>query len=161
MPTPPIFGWKGERNPACCYCLTNHWRLQISTLYKTMCVCVCRSKESVTVTPADVVLLEGILVLYDHSIRDLLHMKLFVDTDSDIRLARRGRVTSSQHMSQHMLQHMSQHMPLHMSQHMSQHMPLHMSQHMSAHVTAHVSTSHYTCHSTCQHMSQHMLQHMS
>ena len=51
-----------------------------------------RSKDSVRVPPADVVLLEGILVLYDHHIRDLLHMKLFVDTDSDTRLARRGNV---------------------------------------------------------------------
>ena len=42
--------------------------------------------------PADVVLLEGILVLYDNHIRDLLHMKLFVDTDSDTRLARRGEL---------------------------------------------------------------------
>lgn len=45
--------------------------------------------------PADVVLLEGILVLYDPEIRDLMHMKLFVDTDSDTRLARRGAVIYS------------------------------------------------------------------
>lgn len=45
----------------------------------------------VTVHPADVVLLEGILVLYDVQVRDLMHMKLFVDTDSDTRLARRGK----------------------------------------------------------------------
>ncbi len=44
----------------------------------------------VMVSPADVVLLEGILVLYDSGVRDLMHMKLFVDTDSDTRLARRG-----------------------------------------------------------------------
>ena len=44
----------------------------------------------VTIFPADVVLLEGILVLYDPQIRELMHMKLFVDTDSDTRLARRG-----------------------------------------------------------------------
>ena len=42
--------------------------------------------------PADVVLFEGILVLYDPNVRDMLHMKLFVDTDSDTRLARRGEV---------------------------------------------------------------------
>ncbi len=51
----------------------------------------------VTIYPADVVLLEGILVLYDAHVRDLMHMKLFVDTDSDTRLARRGGVTSSTH----------------------------------------------------------------
>ncbi len=43
------------------------------------------------VYPADVVLFEGILVLYDPDVRDMLHMKLFVDTDSDTRLARRGQ----------------------------------------------------------------------
>ena len=43
-----------------------------------------------TVLPADVVLFEGILVLYDQDVRELMHMKLFVDTDSDTRLARRG-----------------------------------------------------------------------
>ncbi|KRK04575.1 uncharacterized protein Dyak_GE23468, isoform C [Drosophila yakuba] len=39
--------------------------------------------------PADVVLFEGILVFYFPKIRELFHMKLFVDTDSDTRLARR------------------------------------------------------------------------
>ncbi|XP_011304648.1 LOW QUALITY PROTEIN: probable uridine-cytidine kinase [Fopius arisanus] len=42
-----------------------------------------------TIYPADVVLFEGILVFYFPNIRDLFHMKLFVDTDSDTRLARR------------------------------------------------------------------------
>lgn len=42
--------------------------------------------------PADVVLFEGILVFYFPKIRDLFHMKLFVDTDSDTRLARRGNI---------------------------------------------------------------------
>ena len=44
-----------------------------------------------TIYPADVVLLEGILVFYFPEIRELFHMKLFVDTDSDTRLARRGK----------------------------------------------------------------------
>lgn len=39
--------------------------------------------------PVDVVLFEGILVLYDPDVREMLHMKLFVDTDSDTRLSRR------------------------------------------------------------------------
>lgn len=51
--------------------------------------CSCPEK-AVTIYPADVVLFEGILVFYFQSIRDLFHMKLFVDTDSDTRLARRG-----------------------------------------------------------------------
>jgi uridine kinase len=38
---------------------------------------------------ADVVLVEGILVFYDPEIRKLFDMRIFVDTDSDIRLARR------------------------------------------------------------------------
>lgn len=42
-----------------------------------------------TIYPADVVLFEGILVFYFPEVRDLFHMKLFVDTDSDTRLARR------------------------------------------------------------------------
>ncbi|XP_074106807.1 uridine-cytidine kinase isoform X1 [Cotesia typhae] len=45
--------------------------------------------QTTTIYPADVVLFEGILVFYFPKIRDLFHMKLFVDTDSDTRLARR------------------------------------------------------------------------
>lgn len=41
------------------------------------------------VNPADVIILEGILVLHDPRVRDLMNMKIFVDTDSDLRLARR------------------------------------------------------------------------
>ncbi|KAL3723065.1 hypothetical protein ACJRO7_035275 [Eucalyptus globulus] len=41
------------------------------------------------VNPSDVIILEGILVLHDPRVRDLMNMKIFVDTDSDIRLARR------------------------------------------------------------------------
>lgn len=40
--------------------------------------------------PADVVLFEGILMFYSQEIRDLFQMKLFVDTDADTRLSRRG-----------------------------------------------------------------------
>lgn len=48
----------------------------------------CKDK-TITIYPADVVLFEGILVFYFPKIRELFHMKLFVDTDSDTRLARR------------------------------------------------------------------------
>ncbi|KAL0450721.1 UNVERIFIED_CONTAM: Uridine kinase-like protein 5 [Sesamum latifolium] len=41
------------------------------------------------VNPSDVIILEGILVLHDSRVRDLMNMKIFVDTDSDVRLARR------------------------------------------------------------------------
>ena len=47
-----------------------------------------------TIESTDVILFEGILVLYDREMRDLMHMKLFVDTDSDTRLARRGKTLS-------------------------------------------------------------------
>ena len=48
-------------------------------------------KDQFTViNPSDVVLLEGILVFYNADIRDMFDMKLFVDTDADTRLARRG-----------------------------------------------------------------------
>lgn len=50
-------------------------------------------ENMLVIYPADVVLFEGILVFYFPKIRDLFHMKLFVDTDSDTRLARRGKYT--------------------------------------------------------------------
>ncbi|KAJ8756201.1 hypothetical protein K2173_024748 [Erythroxylum novogranatense] len=37
----------------------------------------------------DVIIVEGILVLHDARVRDLMNMRVFVDTDSDLRLARR------------------------------------------------------------------------
>ncbi|ALC46380.1 CG6364 [Drosophila busckii] len=46
-------------------------------------------ENMLVIYPADVVLFEGILVFYFPKIRDMFHMKLFVDTDSDTRLARR------------------------------------------------------------------------
>lgn len=53
-------------------------------------VCSFRKDEFVTVYPADVVLFEGILMFYSQEIRDMFQMKLFVDTDPDTRLSRRG-----------------------------------------------------------------------
>ncbi len=48
-----------------------------------------RSAEVEIVEPRPVVLLEGILILAITAIRNLIDVKLFVDTDSDIRLIRR------------------------------------------------------------------------
>lgn len=48
-----------------------------------------RSAEKVIVDSQDVIILEGILVLEDERLRDLMDIKLFVDTDSDIRIIRR------------------------------------------------------------------------
>jgi len=44
----------------------------------------------VAIEPSDVVLVEGILAFYWPELRDNYDMKLFVDTDADTRLARRG-----------------------------------------------------------------------
>ncbi|GAA0150142.1 nucleotide kinase [Lithospermum erythrorhizon] len=43
------------------------------------------------VNPSDVIILGGILIFHDPRVRDLLNMKIFVDTDADVRLARRIR----------------------------------------------------------------------
>jgi uridine kinase len=43
------------------------------------------------VKPCNLIIFEGILALYDKRVRNLMDMKIFVDTDSDVRLARRGK----------------------------------------------------------------------
>ncbi|EOY11921.1 Uridine kinase-like 3 isoform 3 [Theobroma cacao] len=43
------------------------------------------------VNPSDVIILEGILIFHDPRVRELMNMKIFVDTDADVRLARRIR----------------------------------------------------------------------
>jgi uridine kinase len=43
-----------------------------------------------TVKPCNLIIFEGILALYDKRVRNLMDMRIFVDTDSDVRLARRG-----------------------------------------------------------------------
>jgi uridine kinase len=48
-----------------------------------------RSNEVIRVEPKDVIILEGILVLEDERLRDLMDIKLFVDTDADLRIIRR------------------------------------------------------------------------
>ena len=48
-----------------------------------------RSKETVLVEPKKVVIVEGILILEDAKLRDLMDIKVFVDTDADERLMRR------------------------------------------------------------------------
>ena len=48
-----------------------------------------RSKVTETIKPCDVIVLEGLFVLESESLRDLLDMKIFVDTDADIRFIRR------------------------------------------------------------------------
>lgn len=48
-----------------------------------------RSNETVLIEPKDVIILEGILVLEDERLRDLMNIKLYVDTDADLRIIRR------------------------------------------------------------------------
>lgn len=47
-----------------------------------------RQSETVEVKPTDVVIVEGILVLCDPTLRDMLDVKVFVDADADDRLIR-------------------------------------------------------------------------
>ncbi len=47
-----------------------------------------RQKETVHVEPKPVIIIEGIMTLIDPRLRDLMDLKIFVDTDSDERLIR-------------------------------------------------------------------------
>lgn len=48
-----------------------------------------RSDRTVLVRPAPVIIVEGILIFQDRRICDLLDIKIFVDTDADVRILRR------------------------------------------------------------------------
>ncbi|MFC7364767.1 MULTISPECIES: uridine kinase [Bhargavaea] len=48
-----------------------------------------RSDKTVEIEPKDVIIIEGILVLDDARLRELMDIKLFVDTDADLRIIRR------------------------------------------------------------------------
>ncbi|MGF9907689.1 uridine kinase [Brevibacillus porteri] len=48
-----------------------------------------RKPEQIQVDPKDVIILEGMLILEDERIRDLMDIKVFVDTDADVRIVRR------------------------------------------------------------------------
>ena len=48
-----------------------------------------RTKETTTIEPTKIIILEGILIFTNSMIRKLLDLKIFVDTASDIRLMRR------------------------------------------------------------------------
>lgn len=47
-----------------------------------------RAKETTTIQPKPVLIIEGILVLSNASLRKLMDIKVFVDCDSDLRLSR-------------------------------------------------------------------------
>lgn len=46
-------------------------------------------EEVVKVEPREIIVVEGILIFEDERIRDLLDIKIYVDTDADIRILRR------------------------------------------------------------------------
>ncbi|CAM3973233.1 uridine kinase [Alkalicoccus chagannorensis] len=48
-----------------------------------------RADEVIHVEPRDVIILEGIMILEDDRLREWMDIKLFVDTDSDMRIIRR------------------------------------------------------------------------
>lgn len=49
----------------------------------------CRAEEKIKVIPTKVVLVDGILIFENRELRELMDIKVFVDTDADVRLARR------------------------------------------------------------------------
>ena len=50
-----------------------------------------RTNETVTVEPRKVILVEGILIFENRALCDQMDIKIFVDTDADVRLIRRIR----------------------------------------------------------------------
>ena len=48
-----------------------------------------RSSETTKIVPERVIIVEGILIFENKELRDLMDIKIFVDTDADIRLCRR------------------------------------------------------------------------
>ena len=48
-----------------------------------------RSNETVHIVPKPVIIVEGILIFENQPLRDLMDIRIFVDTDADVRLCRR------------------------------------------------------------------------
>ncbi len=48
-----------------------------------------RSEETVHIAPKKVIIVEGILIFENKQLRDLMDIRIFVDTDADVRLCRR------------------------------------------------------------------------
>ena len=48
-----------------------------------------RSDEVVRIEPKPVIIVEGILIFADEALRELMDIRIFVDTDADVRLCRR------------------------------------------------------------------------
>ncbi|MCJ7716308.1 MAG: uridine kinase, partial [Anaerolineales bacterium] len=62
-----------------------------------------RTGKTITVTPQQILIVDGILIFAEPELRDLFDLKIYVDTDADIRFIRRltrdieerGRTTQS------------------------------------------------------------------
>ena len=48
-----------------------------------------RSDDTITIVPKSVIIVEGILIFENEPLRNLMDIKIFVDTDADVRLCRR------------------------------------------------------------------------
>lgn len=68
-----------------------------------------RATNTITVKPAPVIVIEGLFPLYDAALRDMMSLKIFVDTDPDVRFIRRlqrdirERGRSADHVIEHYL----------------------------------------------------------
>ncbi len=81
-------------------CLKNHQSIELPVYdFKTHT----RTTQTIHIEPQPVILVEGILILAEKGLRDLFDVKIFVDTDADIRfirrlerdIAERGRTSTS------------------------------------------------------------------
>ena len=49
-----------------------------------------RTAETVTIHPSAVIIVEGVLIFQDPVLRDMLDIRIFVETDADVRILRRA-----------------------------------------------------------------------
>ena len=49
-----------------------------------------RTDQTIEVKPTKVVIVEGILIFQNKELRDLMDIKIFVETDADVRILRRA-----------------------------------------------------------------------
>lgn len=68
-----------------------------------------RASDTIRINPAPVIVIEGLFPLYDAALRDMMSLKIFVDTDPDVRFIRRlqrdirERGRSADHVIEHYL----------------------------------------------------------
>ena len=49
-----------------------------------------RSQETIVIKPSHVIIVEGILIFHSQELRDIFDIKIFVETDADVRILRRA-----------------------------------------------------------------------